>query len=492
VASPLATRFVCSGCGYEIPAREPFPFSCPHRGDGRDHVLVRHLKLERVAGGGKDSLLESLSHSEMNPYLRYRRAFHAYRVALASGMSDEDYVALVKDLDARVAEADGMTRIGKAGTGFLETPFAVQEALASAARYEGGALWVKDETHNVSGSHKARHLMGIAIWLSVAEKLGLLPFSKRPPLAIASCGNAALAAAVVARALQWRLLVFVPTEADESVLAHMRALQAEIQVCPREKGMKGDPCVQSFHEAVDEGAIPFGCQGPDNGMTVEGGLSLGYEITGALASRQESLQHIMVQVGGGALASSIFQALFEIAARKTAAEGSHSQQESPQLPRMHTVQTDGGYPLRRAWENLVERMAERLSETPVDDEEAAELLSATHHKEHLDEELEYAAAHRREFMWPWESTPRSIASGILDDETYDWWALLKAMAKSGGIPVVTDELTLRRANKIAREATSIDVSVTGSSGLAGLLSLLRDSTTPITGNTAILFTGIKR
>jgi len=108
------------------------------------------------------------------------------------------------------------------------------------------------------------------------------------------------------------------------------------------------------------------------------------------------------------------------------------------------------------------------------------------------EELDYAAAHRRKFMWPWESTPHSIATGILDDETYDWFALLRAMAFSGGIPAVTDEITLRRANKIARETTAAKVSVTGSSGLAGLLTLLLSPESLGAGNAALLFTGAKR
>jgi len=30
-------------------------------------------------------------------------------------------------------------------------------------------------------------------------------------------------------------------------------------------------------------------------------------------------------------------------------------------------------------------------------------------------------------MWPWEETPRSVAHGILDDETYDWLAIVKGI-----------------------------------------------------------------
>ena len=76
-------------------------------------------------------------------------------------------------------------------------------------------------------------------------------------------------------------------------------------------------------------------------------------------------------------------------------------------------------------------------------------------------------------MWPWEEEPRSIAHGILDDETYDWLAVVRGMLETGGSPVVVDEPTLEEANELAREATGIDVDHTGSSGLAGLLHLAR-------------------
>ena len=53
----------------------------------------------------------------------------------------------------------------------------------------GIELWVKDETTNVSGSHKGRHLFGVAVREALAP-------SGEGPWAIASCGNAALAASV--------------------------------------------------------------------------------------------------------------------------------------------------------------------------------------------------------------------------------------------------------------------------------------------------------
>ena len=71
---------------------------------------------------------------------------------------------------------------------------------------------MKDETGNVAGSHKARHLVSILLHLKAAELVGL--GGREPGLAIASCGNAALAAATLAAADHRELEVFVPTWAS--------------------------------------------------------------------------------------------------------------------------------------------------------------------------------------------------------------------------------------------------------------------------------------
>lgn len=82
-------------------------------------------------------------------------------------------------------------------------------------------------------------------------------------------------------------------------------------------------------------------------------------------------------------------------------------------------------------------------------------------------------------MWPWETAPTSVASGILDDETYDWAAIVRGMLASRGEPVVVSEEQLIEANRLAGPG----VSMTGSAGLAGVLALPGDE------NTAVLFTG---
>ena len=97
-------------------------------------------------------------------------------------------------------------------------------------------------------------------------------------------------------------------------------------------------------------------------------------------------------------------------------------------PRIHTVQTRGAAPLQRAWARLQERRDGANAE----------------------DALRYAAAHRSSFMWPWEEAPHSIAEGIVDDETYDWLALLRGMAVTGGTTVIADEAAKAAANRTQR------------------------------------------
>src|SRR3972149_2427544 len=107
-------------------------------------------------------------------------------------------------------------------------------------------------------------------------RIGLVPVAAGPPdLAIASCGNAALAAAVVARAADRRLQVFIPTVADPKVVARLRRLEAELTICPREEGVTGDPTYHRLRQAGRQGALPFPCPGGGNGVTHGGGKGPG-------------------------------------------------------------------------------------------------------------------------------------------------------------------------------------------------------------------------
>jgi threonine synthase len=438
----MPSSLTCSGCGWAPSDDDPFPFRCENAGSGDDvdHVIARILD---------GSTLSWPTSQESNPFVRYRTLFHSNHLAIARGMADAEYVNLVERLDKQVAGVDG--------TGFVVTPFGRQNGLSERLGFStDGGVWVKDETGNVSGSHKARHLMGLAIWLEVVDRLGLAK-SRDRRLAIASCGNAALAAAVVARAADRSLDVFVPAWADEAIVSRLEELGATITTCPREEGVPGDPTYHALQRAIAAGAIPFTCQGPDNGLTIEGGETLGYEI----ASAGTPLDRVFVQVGGGALASSVIQGLGN--ARELGG--------STASPSLHTVQTAGGYPTARAWDAIAKRIGSGTTPT---------------------EALAYAAHHRSEFMWPWEEEPKSIAHGILDDETYDWYAVVRGMIQTAGFPLVVDEETLRAANELARETTGIPVDHTGSAGLAGLMEARKQEHVRPNERVAVLFTGAIR
>ena len=446
----LPISYTCAGCGYHAAAGHPVPLRCPQArpDDDIDHVMTRDLDLAR---------LHFPTGFEEDPFLRYRTLFHAWHLALTLGWTDADYVALVRRFDAAIAAVDG--------SGFRTTPFGRNAALSERLGFAHDAgVYVKDETGNVSGSHKARHLMGTLLELELADAFaeataGAPPAVRR--LAIASCGNAALAAAVVAAAAGRDLDVFIPTDAHPGVVARLGALGAHLTVCERDPGVPGDPTVRRLRSALEAGAVPFTCQGNENGFAIEGGLTLGYELATDLAAAGFALDRLFVQVGGGALASSTIEGLAE--ARRLGA--------STADPRIHPVQARSVAPLARAHERLAHRLD---TDTPT---------SA---------DMAWAARHRSAFMWPWETEPHSVASGILDDETYDWLAIVRGTLASGGSPVVVDEATLLEANDIARSTTGIDVDPTGSAGLAGLLELRRHGLVGSNETVAVIFTGVRR
>ena len=471
----LRSSLVCSGCGASVVADEPWPFRCPNArpGDDVEHVLRRRLE---VAEEERARLEAAFSSAEPNPFLRYRELFHVHSAALGRGVSDADYQALVNELDRRVAET--------AGVGFHETPFARQPGLARELGCE--EVWVKDETGNVGGTHKGRHLAAVMIWLLIEERLRGGAPGERSPLAISSCGNAAWAATLLAESVDWPIEVYVPPDAGE-ILDRLAARGAGLRRCERRPSEKGDPCYLRFSEALEAGSVPFTCQGPANGLVIEGGQTLIWEVVSTLLREERALDRLFIQTGGGALASACVLGWRE--ARLVVDIG--------RLPTLHPVQTTASAPLVRAYDAIVERLAGRLGATgdrPGSVGERAELaarLRARLDPELIQEELHYAAGHRSEFMWPWEEPSHSVADAILDDETYDWLPLISAMLESGGYPVVASEERLVEANRLALEATEISVSVSGSAGLAGALELTGAGLLRSMDRVGLLFSGVR-
>ena len=471
-ASPF---LVCTGCG--AVAAGPLPFRCSHaEADGRDHVLARSAPPEGAV----------LTDGDPHPFVRYRALSFSWAAARGRGLSDADYVALVRDLDRAVIEVDGH--------GFSITPYRDAPELSKLLGLAERGVWIKDETGNVSGSHKARHLFGLALYLAVAERVGLIGHAEAArPLAIASCGNAALAAAVVARAARRPLRVFVPVWAEASVITRLTALGASIETCERrDADPPGDPCHHRFREAVRAGALPFSVQGSDNGLTIDGGMTLAFELAEQTASAP--LDRLMIQAGGGALASSVIQGL----------TWARDLGKLSRLPAIHAVQTAGAFPLIRAWRRVARTMLSELgaplvpgadlandAEASRSDASAARWLAQNATAAAIDRAVQAAAADRSRFMWPWESEPKSAASGILDDETYDWLAVVRGMLVTGGWPVVASEANVLEAYCEGRGA-GIQASATGTAGLAGAMTLAQAGLFDRRDRVGLLFTGVER
>ncbi|MEZ5407177.1 MAG: pyridoxal-phosphate dependent enzyme [Acidimicrobiales bacterium] len=430
-----------------------------------------------------------------NPFLTHRHQLDVYRHARAAGLTDAAYAALVAGADERVAAV--------AGTGFRATPLvdltggpSVPAALAGLA-----PVVAKVETANVSGSHKARHLFGLLLRLLIDDAVGSADGpGTGGPLAIASCGNAALGAAIVAASAGRALRVFVPTDANPAVLGRLDSLGAEVVTCPRRPGEAGDPCVLRLHEALAAGARPFTVQGPLEPAVIDGARTIGLELADQLASAGLTPADLFVQIGGGALATAVMDGLV-----RAGAGGAPP-------PRLHPVQATAAHPYVAGWRRIAPALLARAglpdpapaadpgasraglarAESAADRAQAEVLRRAlADGRLHLPADLD-AVAH---LMTPWPGTPRSIAGGILDDLTYDWRTVLSHQIRSGGWPQLADEATLAEAAALAARLVAPPPDATGAAGLAGLVAAARSGTLPPrAGGEAlvVLLTGVDR
>ena len=422
------TGWECRVCGAGVDIAAPFPWRCPNStAFDRRHVLAIVDRDPELSAGHEIATAQRTV--DENPFVAHDEDLAWAAFANANGIDATTRRAIVTELDDAVRAV--------AGVGFVATPFGRSDALSEAFGFaDGGGVWVKDETGGVGGSQKARHLFTILLHLIAAERLGYLPH--RPPLAIASCGNAALAAATLAAQADWPLDVYVPTWMDDAFGERLDEFGAHVHRCARRDGdPPGDPAMLRFREARSAGAIPFTVQGPENGLCLDGGRTIGWEIADQAEAAGVVLDRVVVQVGGGAFAACMGAGL-------------------GQDVRLDTVQTEGCAPLAEAWKRIAS--------------------------------VEQPERYWSQVMRPWPD-PQSVADGILDDETYDWIADVKAMRASGGRPLVATEAEILRAHELA-VASGFRVSATGSAGLAGLLHV-SDELVP-TDRVAVIMSGLAR
>lgn len=473
----------CRGCDKTYDLYKGFLAGCENRNDydNSNHILEKVLITSPE--------ITKKREGDNNPFLFFKEFFYSYHLAQKLNVNFEEIVQKININLKMLGENE-----------FSFTPIIKSEDLAD------GLVYVKNETVNISGSHKVRHIMGNIIYLEVLRAANV--FFKRPKLAIYSCGNAALAAATIAKAAGYQLDVFVPPEIDPAVEQALNNFSATVIKCTRVAGQSGDPCYLRFQGALENKSLPCSCSGPDNWSNIEGGQTLFLEL---LAQNQDlakfPFDSVVVQVGGGALASSAIQTIEELYDLKIIQE----------RPVVNVVQTEGAFPLVRAYFLLIKEIAqnnnlycslqfEKQSDVHLAEKENQKILkySRCYQKEikaivafikdHADKDpvinsLKLAAKNMNYFMWPWENTPHSIAHGILDDITYDWFKIIEGLFATGGVPVVVGENELKTANALAKNTTEIDVDHTGTSGLAGLRELQRLGYQDKKLSSLVLFTG---
>jgi threonine synthase len=454
---PLKPMLKCLADGENVNPCEQLGFCCRRRCSAPEmcHLLVPNI-CDALWRPRVCRMVEKGS-LELNPFARFRERLFPYRVARTLGLTDADWLKIVEDMD------NGLRRVEPEGNGFRITPLKYFEELK---------VWAKDESHQVGQSHKARHFANIMFYLQALVRSGA-PVGQGlcdRPLAVASCGNAALGAATVAAAMNWPILVFIPDDAEPAVVRRLEELHAKIKVCPKAENAKvgGDATVYHFRKAVEGGAIPFSVQASDNGIAAEGSSTLIWEALEQLYEKGVSeLGSVVVHVGGGALASGIFSGL----------EYADAIGILPRVPTFHTVQGEGCAPLHKCFSKLMSELYRGAGDVP-----SAQEVNAL---------LEAAVKSERSFMEVWPD-PTGAAHGIMDDETYDWAKLSEAMLRTGGgSHKVSDELILQSWQE-ARAVTGINMCTTGACGYAGVQKIRSKSASCLKEPTLIIFSGMDR
>jgi threonine synthase len=483
---PTQEHFVCpnSTSAHTHPLRKEFEYS--------DALLLEDTWVERWNAGE-------------NSYSIFREALGSYAMAKKAGreLEWENFLQSL-ERNAQKNHPDG----------FAPTPLVNVSKLAQKIGHRGG-LFVKNETRTILGSHKARHAISSILYLETLRMLANRP--QKHPLAIFSCGNAALGAAAIAQAAEYPLYTFVPATVSQNVESLLSNMGAFVIKVPREGSIgEGDPCYNLYHRALKKFHwTPFSCYGHDLWASTEGAEILTFELIAQIALEQTPPEHvalygfqkakldnIVLQVGGGGLANGMISGLQSAVYR----------QMLQCMPRIFLAQTASCYPLAESYFTILKEIT---SETKLANRDIQKILATTTvidlAREHF-HALDYlirtiareflspsiqsilarVAAKRGHYFKPWNGNePHSIAEGILDDTTYDGFEIVVAMLQTAGFPCILTEGELANGWKIGHESTELNVSATGTAGLAALLFLKSNHIVKPTENTSFLFTGVE-
>jgi len=84
----------------------------------------------------------------------------------------------------------------------------------------------------------------------------------------------------------------------------------------------------------------------------------------------------------------------------------------------------------------------------------------------------------------------SCATGILDDETFDWLGVARALLLIRGEPVIVAEEHVQAA-QVHAVAAGFDADETGTAGYAGVLAAMRSRLIDPVSSVAVRMTGVR-
>lgn len=440
-----------------------------------------------------------------NSYSIFRECLGSFAMARQAGF-EKDWLEFLQDLETNARKIHP--------AGFAPTPLVNTAKLSKQLGHRSG-LYAKNETATILGSHKARHAISSLLFLESLRKL--TNAAEKPPLAIFSCGNAALGAAAIAKSAGYCLYTFVPATLSQEIESLLSNMDARVVKVRREGSVgQGDPCNILYQQALRTfGWTAFSCYAHDLWASVEGAEILALELVVQIALEQTDpvrvalygfdkakLENMVLQVGGGGLANGVIAGL-----RKAV-----QLQLLEKMPRIYLAQTESCFPLAESYFAIVRRIAH---EAQMGSEQVRKLLASESTQNLLRDHAQLAnslaheiaanfsrpsvqnvlatvAANRGDFFKPWNvNEPHSIAEGILDDTTYDGFEITVAMLETGGIPCVLSESELAEAWKLGHESTKLNVSATGTAALAAIMLLQQQKVIRDTQNTAFIFTGVE-
>lgn len=202
---------------------------------------------------------------------------------------------VITEADVKAAADRVSSRVRRVGVG-LADPGTVPGA---------GALWLAYEFMQHGGSFKARGALNLA--LHHLEN-GTMP---EEGIAIASGGNAGIAAAWAGREAGIKVTVFLPATAPAVKVAKLRALGADVRL---EGTVYAHALEASIQHAESTGALLSHAY--DNPLIAAGAGTCAAEIR----EQVPDLDTVMVAVGGGGLFSGTAAALFPHGVRVVAVE----------------------------------------------------------------------------------------------------------------------------------------------------------------------------